>query len=482
MNKLRIILSLAVVIASASLKAQSLLDKADTLAAGVVSMKYLEKASSKAASLEQKLDDKSVKVLEKFQKQEQKMIYKLAKKDSSKAAALATDAKQRYEQLEQKLKKAERLKSYIPSLDTLSSSIKFLQENQQLLATAKDAGKKLKETSEKISNLQNEFQKAEEIKQFLRERKEYLKQQLQGLDFAKQFKKLNKEAYYYSQQLKEYKEVLKDHSKAEKKAIELLSRTKVFKDFMRRNSQLAALFRLPGDPTDPTTQASLAGLQTRAQVNGLIQQQIAAGGPNAQQQLQQNLQQAKSKLNELKDKITQYGGGSSDDIMPEGFKPNDQKTKTFLQRLEYGVNMQSQKANGYFPVTSDIGLSIGYKLNDKSVIGIGASYKMGWGPNIQHIKITHEGVGLRSFIDWKIKGSFWVSGGYEMNYRTAFNHVDELKDLDAWQQSGLIGISKQVSLRSKILKKTKLQLLWDFLSYQQEPRTQAVLFRVGYNF
>ncbi len=221
------------------------------------------------------------------------------------------------------------------------------------------------------------------------------------------------------------------------------------------------------------------------QVNNLIQQQVAAGGPNAQAQFQQNLKDAQGQLNELKNKILSSPlarGGSSDDIMPEGFKPNNQKTKSFWNRLEYGTNIQSQKPNGYFPVTSDIGLSLGYKLNDKSVVGVGASYKLGWGQNIRHINITHQGAGLRSFVDWKIKGSFWVNGGYEMNYQSEFNRIELLKDMNGWQQSGLVGLSKVVSLKTKFFKKTKLQLLWDFLSYQQVPRTQPIVFRLGYSF
>jgi hypothetical protein len=176
------------------------------------------------------------------------------------------------------------------------------------------------------------------------------------------------------------------------------------------------------------------------------------------------------------------GSENSDEEMPDGFKPNNQKTKSFLKRLELGTNVQSQKASNYFPVTSDLGLSLGYKLNDKSVIGVGASYKLGWGRNIHHINITQQGVSLRSFADWKIKGSFWLSGGYETNYRSEFQNVDQLKELNAWQQSGLIGLSKVVSLKTKFFKKTRLSFMWDFLSYQQVPRTQAVLFRVGYNF
>ncbi len=147
-------------------------------------------------------------------------------------------------------------------------------------------------------------------------------------------------------------------------------------------------------------------------------------------------------------------------------------------RLEYGANIQSQKATSFFPTTSDIGLSLGYKLNDKSAIGIGAAYKVGWGRGWNHIRMTHEGLGLRSYVDYKLKGSLYLSGGYEQNYRTAFTSIEQLKDHSAWQSSGLLGLSKKYRVSKKV--KGDVKLLWDFLSYQQVPRTQAVLFRVGY--
>lgn len=437
----------------------------------------------KTAKLEEKIILKSQKTLKKLQKQEEKIYKKMLRgKDSLQAKAALTDIKNKYSSLRDKLKNPapqNPIKQYIPRLDTLSGVVKFLDKN--------GVSGNIKNVLAKTEGLQNRFQQAEEIKQFIRERKQQLRQQLERLGLSKQLKKFNKAAYYYSTQLKEYAAILKDSKKAERKALELLSKTKLFKDFMRKNSMLASLFRLPGDPDDPTTQASLAGLQTRAQVNNLIQQQIAAGGPNAQAQFSQNVQEAQSQLNQLKNKIMQHGG-SSDMEMPEGFKPNTQKTKRFLQRIEIGTNLQTQKASNYFPVTSDIGLSLGYKLNDKSVIGIGASYKMGLGKGWNHIRFTSEGMGLRSFIDWRIKRSLWVSGGYEQNYRSRLIGVLQASPSGgglegaSWQQSGLIGLSKLISLKSKFFKKTKLQLLWDFLSSKQIPKTQPILFRVGYNF
>ncbi|HEX7903415.1 MAG TPA: hypothetical protein VF487_06025 [Chitinophagaceae bacterium] len=443
-----------------------------------ISPQYCKEVSFKAKGIQEKLDKKSERALRQLQKREAMMKKKLMKLDSLTGSKIFSDADRQYRELEQRMQKVS-TGQYIAKIDTLVTSLKFLEQNPQLLSQVKEVKEKVKDALDKVNGLKDQFQKAEEIKKFLNERKRYLNEQLSKFGFAKELKKINKEAYYYAQQVNEYKEILKDSRKTERKAIELLSKTKLFKDFMRKNSQLASLFRLPGDLNDPSAQASLAGLQTRVQVNNLIQQQIAAGGPGAQQQFSQNLQAAQSQLNELKNKINQFGGGSSDAAMPD-FKPNNQKTKSFLRRLEYGTNIQTQKATYFFPVTSDIGLSVGYKLTDKSIIGIGASYKMGWGKGWNDMRISHQGVGLRTYADVKLKGSFWLSGGYEQNYKSSFSELVQLQNQSSWQQSGLVGFSKVISLKTTFFKKTKVQLLWDFLSYQQMPRTQPVIFRINY--
>ena len=144
--------------------------------------------------------------------------------------------------------------------------------------------------------------------------------------------------------------------------------------------------------------------------------------------------------------------------------------------------MQSTRSNLYFPSQTNFALTAGYKLNERNTIGIGISYAIGWGPDIHHISISGQGIGFRSFIDIKIKGNFYGSGGFEYNYAYPFNTISQLESSGLWQKSGLIGITKMVSLKSKLVKKTKLQLLWNFLSYYQSPQTQPIVFRVGYNF
>jgi hypothetical protein len=451
----------------------------DSLLTRIDPQKLSAVVEKKLSKLENKIIAKSEKTLRRLEKQEQKIWEKqLETKDSLLAKAKLAEIETKYKSLQEQLNNPisvlhNTARQYIPHLDTLKTAFKFLDQN--------GTTKNIKDALSKIESFEGKMQQAEEIKKFIRERREQLKYQLEQLGMVKELKKYTREIYYYQEQLKEYKSVLGDSRKTEKKAIELLSKTELFKDFIRKNSMLASLFRLPSsDPNDPAYIASLAGLQTRSQVNSLIQNQIASGGPGGQAQFSANIQQAQSQLNQLKNKITQFGGGNSDDIMPEGFKSNNQKTKSFLQRLEYGTNIQTQKATNFFPVRTDLGLFIGYKLNDKSVLGIGANYSIGLGRGWNNVQFSSQGAGVRSYVDWKLKGSFWVNGGFEANYKTAFNTIAQLKNYSAWQQSGLIGLSKVIGVKTKFFKKTKLQLLWDFLSYQQIPRTQAIIFRIGY--
>jgi hypothetical protein len=443
--------------------------------------KYIDKVQQKINGLDQQLDHKTEKYLRKLEKSEARIYKKLWKKDSTAAKELIGDVKQRYSTLRTdasaRAKQLSRFSQvYSGKLDSLGTAFRFM-ENSNLVP--EDLKKKISSASQSLGGLQNKLNQTDQIRKYLKERRQLLSGQLEKFGLTRKLKQFNKQVFYYQQQLADYKRILNDPAGMGRKLLGLAAGVQAFRQFFARNSQLGSLFNLSGSLNN--NPALLAGLQTRASVMQDLQSRFGTG-PSVQQALQQNMQAAQDQLNQLKNKISQYipQGGSSDDELPD-FKPNNQKIKSFGQRLEYGTNIQSQRPNNIFPVTSDIGLSLGYKLNDKSVIGLGASYKMGWGQSIRNINITHQGAGLRSFADVKLKGSFWISGGYEMNYRSEFNRIEALKDMNAWQQSGLIGMSKVVSMNSKFFKKTKLQLLWDFLSYQQVPRTQAVLFRIGYN-
>jgi hypothetical protein len=462
---------------------------------------FLKKADNKTTSLDDALTKQTEKYLQRLAKKEARLKRKLYKVDSATTKSLfANDPTQQYQALIQKLKSdsipgtASFTGQYMPYLDSLKGSLSFLNKNPQLTGASKILPADLQNSLGHLQQLQAKMESADEIKQYLQQRKQQIKNILTQYSHLPPgitgiYNNYSKESFYYSQQVKEYKDLLNDPDKAMKTALTVLNKVPAFTSFMKKNSMLASLFNIPGAVDNANPAQAVAGLQSRSQVTQLIQNQVGQSGPNINTMVQQNLQSAQGQMNTLRDKLKSLGGGSGDpdsyrEDMPN-FKPNNQRTKSFLKRLEYGTNIQSAQSNTFFPTTTDLGLSVGYKLNDKSTIGIGASYKIGWGSNVRHIVLTTQGMGLRSFLDVKLKGSFYASGGFEYNYQPP-TLPDSLasKGLNAssWQQSGLIGLTKIVSLKSKTFKKTRIQLLWDFLSYQQRPQTQAFKFRIGYNF
>jgi len=437
--------------------------------------RFFTRMEHKIAGVDDQLTRQTKKYVERMRRREQCIYNKLYTKDPAGAKALFAGTIQQYDVLEKQLAgdtggaKLHISGEYQPYTDSLQGMLQFLGSGQ--------GGRALTQ----LKTLEAKMQDADQLKAFVRQRKQEMAQYIQqhsnlsGL-LGKDLRGMDQDVYYYSQQVRQYKEMLNDPDKLTKEALTILNKLPAFQAFIKQNSQLAGLFNLPSNYGDPAT---LAGLQTRDQVSALIQQQVSAGGPGGAAALQANLQSAQSQLDTYKDKLSKLGGGSGDIDMPD-FKPNEQKTKTFWRRLEYGTNFQTTRNNYYFPTVSDFGLSVGYKLSDRSIVGLGASYKLGWGNGLQHITFSSQGLGLRSFVEIKLKGSFSAAGGLEYNLNRPFASYQQLHQRDDWTKSGLIGVSKTVSMKSRLFKKTKVQLLWDLLSYQQVPRGQAILFRIGY--
>lgn len=430
--------------------------------------KLLEHINKKYNGLTQLLSKNSSKAIEQLQRQEKVLIVKLSKQDSSKAKQLQLSSTAAYNDLPNQLVQAKgnsvaAVRNYIPTLDSVQAMMGFINGGNGVNS---------------VAALQDQLQIANFTKTFLQNRRQALQAALAGTPLVKQLKQVQKKAFYYQQQVEIYRQTLKDPDKLQKLALTQLSKLDAFKAFFAKNSQLANIFRMGGGEIELDA-ASINGLQTRQNMRAALQQ-FESAGANPQQFVQGQVQSATGELQTFKNKLNNAVGGNGEAGMPS-FKPNTQKAKSFLQRIELGFNIQSLRPNGLLPVTSDLAFTLGYKLNSQGIIGVGMSYKMGWGNGISDMRITHEGFGLRSFVDWQIKGGFYISGGYEQNYLQSFNRLSELMNLpmSAWKQSGLIGISKKYKLGKK---KGTLQVLYDFLHFSNQVNTQPVIFRTGFNF
>ncbi|MBX3254271.1 MAG: hypothetical protein KF862_09040, partial [Chitinophagaceae bacterium] len=432
---MKITLTIILLLACTGLYAQ------DSLSAGVVELpsNYASHINKKINGLDNQLTRQSEKYLKSLSRQEEKLLKKLAAVDSSAAASLLKPGKKKYQQLNKKLStangKAGKLLpgKYLAGMDSLATSLSFLKDAGNVVSRSKDIRQQLGKSLENLDILQGKLNEAEAIQQYVQQRQQQLKQLLGNYsnlpkDISRHFGKYQREAFYYSQQLNNLKESLDQPDKLIAKTLAVLKNIPAFSNFWKKHSMLSRMFPTPDNYGTPQ---ALAGLQTRANVQQLLQQQIgipATNGTNANpaQYLQQQIQQAQGELSKLKDKLNQLGinsGGSSNMTMPENFTPNPEKTKSFLKRVQVGATIQSQRATNYFPTTTDIAVTVAYKPDAKTKLGLGVSGRAGWGNGWKHIKLTGESIGARLFAEWKapspfggVGGGFWLYAGAELNH------------------------------------------------------------------
>ncbi|SFM85445.1 hypothetical protein SAMN05428949_1051 [Chitinophaga sp. YR627] len=353
--------------------------------------------------------------------------------------------------------KAKLGRQYNSYLDTLQVAAKFLPASADL--------------QQKVGQLQGSIGQSEQISAYIHERQRALKNQLaQYTMFTKDLQSLGKQAYYYQEQVREYTSILQDRNKAQEKAMALLRKSSAFRAFFQKHSVLSELF---GTNNDVNAEQALEGLQTRSQVEQLIQQRIG-NNPDARQAITEQVNQARDQFNAFKEKFPVLNNSAE---MPD-FKPNQMKTRRFLQRMEFGGNIQFQRASNWYPTMGDIALQAAYKFSEKGNAGIGLAYKLGLG-SLDRIAISSKGVGIRSFADYRIKNAFSLNGGLEMNHYAAFSHIAQLKNWNGWQRSALLGMRYTYKASPKL--KGNITVLYDFLARQQAPFSEPLKIRFGYS-
>lgn len=452
-----------------------------------VPAKYLSQIDSKIDKYSNRITGKTEKTLEKLSRWENKIKSLLEKASPETAQKLFGNSQLTFSSALQKLKEGKAViegyrTKYNEYRDKLNTSLRYLQSQKEKVNS--NLIQPVKSTIKKMDELEEDVKNTEAIEQFIKQRKQQLIEvALKYLGKNKYLAKINKEAYYYAETIKNYRELFSDPGKLEETAVNLLKKIPAFNEFFEKNSGLASIFGNSsiagsGANSNNTTNYAAMGYQSNASIVQSLQQRN--GGPSIQQLTQSNASALNSPLQELKN---QFPGLNSTAEMPD-FKPNEMKSKTFKQRLQFGTNLQFGKATNFLPGTADIGVQLAYKLNTKSSVGLGTGYKLGLGTGISNIKLSFAGLGLRSFIDWKLKGNFFMNGGFEYNYNAAFKSFRDLPSMNSgnvslWKPAALIGINKKYNI-GKV--KGNMMLLYDFLAAYKLPKTQSVVFRFGYNF
>jgi len=452
----------------------SLLPSANDSLLSRIPKKYLNQIENKSAQVQNFVDRRTSKALRHMSKLENQIQQKMEKADPQRAAELFGPASSRISNLKEKLIASSRQtgigSGYVDNYtDSLESSLKFLQ-GAGIANLVK--GKNIDAVKNGVAAIKDKMQLSENLKADLAARKQQLLQACSGLNgYKKLLGKYSKQVGYYRQQVDDFKEMLHDRSKAERKAMTLLRESGPYKDFLKKYPILGSLFNINMNE-DPAQ--ALLNLQSRAQVEQQIQQGIGSD-PAAQQMVSQQMDQSASIIDQAKNSLP-GGSGNVGDIPDQNLNP--MKTKPYLKRLQYGADIQSQRSNELLPTMTDVSFQLGYKLNERLVAGAGAVYKIGWGKSLSHLTLSSEGIGIRSFATYKLKGIFHASAGLEYNHFMRITSVDQLKNWNSWTRSALAGV--KIMIRENSKPKYSMLVLYDFLAAKSVPRSNTV--KVRYQF
>ncbi|MBW8684774.1 hypothetical protein [Chitinophaga rhizophila] len=351
---------------------------------------------------------------------------------------------------------------YFGYLDTLQGTIKYIV--QQTNSTSQS----YTQAKAAITSMQREVSVTEQTTAIIEAGNRELAAVLQPLgSFAKELSLLQIDLGNYLRQIETYKTLLADPKKIEQKVITLLQHNKLFQSFMSHNSLYAGLLGLPQNYNVTRT---LEDLQTRTIVDPLLQTRIGTDPSLAGSRMDM----ARSQFEDYKSRYAerQHADKAASD--------NDHQMKQMNRhnRLQTGANISFQKANMYFPATAEITAQLGYRFHKKGVTGIAINYLLGMGNGWEYITISHQGIGIRSFLDWQIKGNIYVTGGAGINRLSPFHRLRELYDWKGNQLSALAGVKKKVQLKGNKSAVTSIE--YDFLAARTLSRPLRICF--GYNF
>jgi hypothetical protein len=458
--------------------------------------RYTHTVDEKITTFNSQVDTYTQKMLAGVISQEQKMQKKVARVDSAKARSLfqySIDSLKKFEShIKEKAARVSRFLGggYFPYLDTLKQSLSFLHKADGAMNQASAAQDKLTGSLASVDQMESKLQTVDQIDEYLKQRQEVLQSQLSSFPVvADGLKGINKEAVYYQAQIGEYKAVLSNPDKIEAQVLKILQSMPAFQKYFAQNSQFSGLFANPANfaTAGVGTTPIVNGLPSRAALQQFMHQQMPGTEGDPTQQIQQQVQnQGQSGdgasipgLDALQNK-TGLGSGQFGNATAAGFIPNPERTKSFGKRLEYGFNVQFGSSTNLLPASSTIGVQIGYKFSDKASMGIGASYSLGLGTGWNHIRLSNNSLGGRSYFKWKAKKAFFLQAEADQNYMSAFSSIAELRNFNAWQTSAMAGIGKEYKVGKKL--NGSALLLYDFLYQTHTPITQPLSFRFGYNF
>ena len=437
---------------------------------------------------DQRLQRTQKHLLQKLKRKEARLAAKLKRTDSAayarlKANPLTYDSIGRLAAVDSSAMTARLSRKSNPTIDSLRGVASFLQGGAQkataLTGSSSTSAITLPELGQynsELTKLQGELNYREYINGLISQKTASLSNLNSGSAASNipVVGSIAKEVLYAKGRMKAWEALADNPSAAEAKALELLQGTPGFEEKISATVNGSGMGGMNGATTSEDLEKM--GYQTRRQMAAQLQQRFGSslGAVQGQMGSQVNAWQGKAQGAIAQVKDTKNSVQSAKDGLKSGFKPNPMRSLPFWQRIEksYSVQTARASADGTKPAMLEIGGMAGYRQTATLSAGVGIALNTGLGQDWSHIRFSFQGLGLRSYVQWKgLPYGFGLYGGYERTYKgyafTGTNTSNPGTELTSenvhntavYSDAVVVGLTKSYKINAKW--NGAIQLLYD---------------------
>ncbi|WP_316787811.1 hypothetical protein [Pedobacter frigoris] len=440
-------------------------------------------------------------LLNKLKRKEQRLAHRLKRTDSVAYARFKNDPLT-YDSISKLARHpdsatitAKTLKGGQKAVDSLKGVYNFLQRKagqagstvNSGLSTLNNAGVTtgLEGYSQELSNLQNRLA----YDQYITDLTSKHALNLQSIAGGKgNITGIQKELFYAKAKMNEWKKIAEDPSALEEKALEYLQGTKGFDISLDK-----ALNSQPGNSMNSATSADdleKMGFMTKRMMNNALQQKFGNSLQAVQGNVGKEVSQWQDKAQTLHGQVkeTKQSLSALKNTGKPSFKVNPMRGLPFWHRVEKQYSFNTARAATTAdgtprPAILTLSAGLAYRQTPKLSAGIGIAGDIGLGQNWSSIRFTFEGIGFRTFLDWKWQYGIGAYAGYERTYRqAAFSGTKETStpmlqpsphNNQNWSEALLLGITKSYKINSRWY--GTIQVLYDVWWRDKGLRSPVIL-------
>lgn len=341
------------------------------------------------------------------------------------------------------------------TVDSLKNITRFVADKIHLQGGSNE----LDGYSSQLSNLNTQLNTNAQLDNMIGQRASFLK----GLN-PKSSTGIDKNVFYAREKIKVFRSVSEELDEAEEAALEILQGQAGFDEALQGDNA-NSLQALSGKGAS-TSDLEKMGYQTKRQMQQQLQSKFGSNLGGLQEGMSKQITDYQDKLKELENakktvQRTKQSAQQLKHIDKPSFKVNPMRCLPFGRRIEKQYNWQTTRATiDSKPAMFQFSAMAGFKHTSRLSYGVGLATSIGLGKNWNNIRFTFEGLGLRTYAQYKVIWGIGAYAGYERMFKSVvftgkdantieYNKKENQHNTRQYSEAVMLGLTKDYRINDK---------------------------------